>query len=544
MNVPLRNKRRFLVVCFILGINLVVTSTSGAIALSHNPPYEFLLENAHEKSTILYVGGDGPGNYTKIQDAIENAQESDTVFVYDDSSPYYENIVINKSINLIGENKNSTIIDANNSGVVVQIPCFVVGVTINGFTITNSGNNEDDAGVVVMSSNNTITRNIITNNKGTGILLFENSSFNTISCNDVAHNKFFGLELRCSDNNRISGNTILENGMVICSSGIQLSGSYNSITENVIARHKGTGIYIIGKNHNTITGNILTNFSNGIVLFYANNTMIFGNTIANNSNFGIYLADSSYNNTVYHNTFYNNRQNAFSSNIHTWNHGYPSGGNYWDDYEGSDDYCGPEQNQPGSDGIGDTPYELDIIDRYPFMEPDEWNAVCPILSSVSLSSGGLVTCPAGDGPAYQYTTVTVQDYDREPIPGVPAEEFTFLITPLGDTYAYGPLSCTFTPVDSQTNANGEIRFTIQGDTTIVGNISIQVTILGVSLNDVETLPCKSPDYFCDGAVILGDFIIFGQDYGKAQYRSDFTWDGMVNLLDFVMFGQHWGHHFS
>ena len=46
----------------------------------------------------LYVGGMGPDNYSKIQDAIIDAQESDTVFVYDDSSPYKEDIIINKSI--------------------------------------------------------------------------------------------------------------------------------------------------------------------------------------------------------------------------------------------------------------------------------------------------------------------------------------------------------------------------------------------------------------------------------------------------------------
>ena len=38
----------------------------------------------------LYVGGSGPGNYTRIQDAIDNASDGDTVFVYDDSSPYFE----------------------------------------------------------------------------------------------------------------------------------------------------------------------------------------------------------------------------------------------------------------------------------------------------------------------------------------------------------------------------------------------------------------------------------------------------------------------
>ena len=59
----------------------------------------------------LYVGGSGPGNYSKIQDAINNASDNDTVFVYDDSSPYYENIVMDKPINLIGENMNSTVID-------------------------------------------------------------------------------------------------------------------------------------------------------------------------------------------------------------------------------------------------------------------------------------------------------------------------------------------------------------------------------------------------------------------------------------------------
>ena len=46
----------------------------------------------------LYVGGSGPGNYTSIQEAIDNSEDGDTVFVYDDSSPYYENLVIEKSI--------------------------------------------------------------------------------------------------------------------------------------------------------------------------------------------------------------------------------------------------------------------------------------------------------------------------------------------------------------------------------------------------------------------------------------------------------------
>ena len=56
----------------------------------------------------LYVGGSGPNNYTTIQSAIDDAVDGDTVFVYDDSSPYYENVIINQSIDLIGEKRNTT----------------------------------------------------------------------------------------------------------------------------------------------------------------------------------------------------------------------------------------------------------------------------------------------------------------------------------------------------------------------------------------------------------------------------------------------------
>jgi hypothetical protein len=63
---------------------------------------------ASYESNTLYVGGSGPGNYTKIQDAINDASNRDTVFVYDDSSPYNEHITITKSLVITGENKHTT----------------------------------------------------------------------------------------------------------------------------------------------------------------------------------------------------------------------------------------------------------------------------------------------------------------------------------------------------------------------------------------------------------------------------------------------------
>jgi len=57
-----------------------------------------------------------------------------------------------------------------------------------------------------------------------------------------------------------------------------------------------------------------------------------------------------------------------------WDNGYPSGGNYWSDYNGTDLFSGPYQNETGSDGIGDTPYGIDENnqDRYPLMKPYPW----------------------------------------------------------------------------------------------------------------------------------------------------------------------------
>jgi hypothetical protein len=60
---------------------------------------------------------------------------------------------------------------------------------------------------------------------------------------------------------------------------------------------------------------------------------------------------------IYHNTFIENAHQAYdSSGNNRWNASYPAGGNYWSDYNGTDRYSGPGQNESGSDGMGDTPY--------------------------------------------------------------------------------------------------------------------------------------------------------------------------------------------
>ncbi|GAI96791.1 unnamed protein product, partial [marine sediment metagenome] len=72
----------------------------------------------------------------------------------------------------------------------------------------------------------------------------------------------------------------------------------------------------------------------GMRLSSSSNNTIKDNTIRD-TDYGIYLGDST-NNTIYHNNFINNTQHAYETKNNTWDNGYSSGGNYWDDYNGED----------------------------------------------------------------------------------------------------------------------------------------------------------------------------------------------------------------
>lgn len=75
-------------------------------------------------------------------------------------------------------------------------------------------------------------------------------------------------------------------------------------------------------------------------------------------------------NSVYRNDFVSNEINAWDDGINSYNASYPMGGNFWDDYAGIDERSGLDQNMPGGDGIGDSPYSVrggGCLDRYPFL---------------------------------------------------------------------------------------------------------------------------------------------------------------------------------
>jgi nitrous oxidase accessory protein NosD len=77
-----------------------------------------------------------PDDYATIQEAINNANEGDTVFVR--KGTYYETVIVNKTISLVGENAYNTTIDGGG------LATYIVSVTSNdaqvsGFRIVDGG---------------------------------------------------------------------------------------------------------------------------------------------------------------------------------------------------------------------------------------------------------------------------------------------------------------------------------------------------------------------------------------------------------------------
>jgi parallel beta-helix repeat protein len=264
----------------------------------------------------LYVGGGGYGNYSKIQDAVDNAFSGDTVFVY--NGTYYEDVVImNKSINVIGENKNTTIVDAS-TGACFEIfesdSCY-----IGEFMLTNG-----DLGIHIYGgsniscSNHIIKNNLIQNNLWGIFIQSDEFGFtsNIVISENILINNDKGIYIfgphNSSHNNSIMRNTITNHNISV---EIHNSNGYNTISNNIITNTSYEGIYIDnGGNWNIIQGNIITNTIDydivfrGIQIQYVYNTNISTNYIEN-TNVGMHL-NYIFNTSIIGNTIIFNLNNS------------------------------------------------------------------------------------------------------------------------------------------------------------------------------------------------------------------------------------------
>lgn len=244
----------------------------------------------------LYVGGSGSENYSSIQEAIDDSSEGDIIFVYDESSPYFENLVIDKPIKLIGENRETTIIDGNENQIdeADVLIIYANGVTVENFTIQNSyqpehfwGNNYSFCGIEIWGDNNLITKNIIQDNFygihiGSMILYDSSKDYpdNNVIRENIITQNVRGISIILGSNNLISDNYISSNKW-----GIEelFYGKNNLITLNNIILND-YGVYINGVKNIEIEQNRITdNLNVGVLIEYSTRIKVYENNIYNNT---------------------------------------------------------------------------------------------------------------------------------------------------------------------------------------------------------------------------------------------------------------------
>jgi parallel beta-helix repeat protein len=289
----------------------------------------YMVKFAPPQNRIVNI--DTGESFESIQDAIDAANTGNTLSVL--RGTYRENVTINKSLTLIGESKDNTIIDGRSSGDVVAITAD--GVSIRRFTIQNCEVSFGPlyAGIKIDSNNNAVDNNNIQDCHN-GVYLYPGTTGNVVSNNTITNDRW-------------------------CFTGILLyESSGNKIYSNDITNSLGQG--------------------SGIFLELSSNNAIYANTIHDNHQ-GIYMTRSSNDNIFHHNNFIDNiNYNAYIENSidtctgNQWYFQYPSCGNYWSDF------TGPDSND---DGIIDTPPAPYYIpggigdqDLHPLV--DQWIPVC------------------------------------------------------------------------------------------------------------------------------------------------------------------------
>jgi len=252
-----------------------------------------------------------PNNYTTIQAAIDNANPGDTIYVW--AGTYYENIVVNKTVTLIGNGSEDTIIDGGGVGDVMMITADWVNV--RGFKLINSGNGPSlppYGGIELYDVENVTILNNNCSNNGNGINV-KNSKKNNIINNTCYSNNYNGILIYHSDLNKLENNTykwsilyygiylnmansnnVINNTCIDCSHGIMVrSSELNHLNNNICNSNDDMGIWIYTSNSNTIENSICnSNSLNGIKVESSRSNIIANSTCGSNYYAGILLENS------------------------------------------------------------------------------------------------------------------------------------------------------------------------------------------------------------------------------------------------------------
>jgi nitrous oxidase accessory protein NosD len=266
----------------------------------------------------LYVGGSGPGNYSKIQDAINDSTPGDTVYVY--RGIYYEALQINvMNLSLIGEGKEVTTINASpvSSAIVIQQSYCL----IQGFRIIASDDWLDEGIYILNNVDRTIIRNNNLSENGRGIFIGYTHNFHIIQ-NNLFYSNFYGLyfeepfyDYTCW----IQNNLFKDNEIGISTYG----GRQLEISNNTFINCRQYGITTVSRD-STFKNNVFIGNKRGLEVY--NSQKVIRNHFEDND-LGLTLLEA-HDSLITQNNFIKNRRDvAFSEEnlftMNNWN------GNYW-----------------------------------------------------------------------------------------------------------------------------------------------------------------------------------------------------------------------
>ena len=228
------------------------------------------LEDNIVEAVNIYVDDDGGADYTTIQEAIDHANTGDTIYVW--AGTYDEEIIINKTLTIIGNGTSNTTIKGTGTNDVVTIT--EDWVNMSGFTVTSSIN-WDTMGVVVKEAKYcSITNNNCSNND-IGILLYS-SNYTRIINNTCNNNLYAGIQVGYSYPSTTSNFSIIAN--------------------NTCNNNNFNGIYLFYSDLNLIKNNNCSSNEQNIYIYASHNNTIINNTCSGNNNrFDIKISSSDYN---------------------------------------------------------------------------------------------------------------------------------------------------------------------------------------------------------------------------------------------------------
>jgi parallel beta-helix repeat protein len=435
----------------------------------------------------------------------------------------------------------------SNAGYVALINC--TNMTVDGLSLSNNMQN-----ILLFNSNNTLISNNLINNSVCGIWikdLFAPSNGNWYR--------------QPSINNSILGCTLLENGI-----GCKVEQGDCTILNNTLYGNP-IGLSLIDINDSTIAGNTISRSSLNVtflppdisifihplqhwqldsellssgataIALNGKSNVIYDNTIQD-SDCGIISGyyGRAFENTISHNNFINNTYQAADcpQGSDNWDLGYPSGGNYWSDYTGTDTYSGPYQNETGSDRIGDTtfsggPY---VLDHYPLIEPytdrfdiavsDLWASTDMIIEdrqimNVWISIINLSVETETFNVTLQTNSTTIATFQNVSLPVGKSKTMTFEWDLTGLPYGEYLINVSATSIPKENYISDNTR----------------------SLLTVHTIP---GDLNRDGKVDYDDAALLGDHFGSEENQrtpissADINGDGEVDILDAVILSNNFG----